>query len=246
MTLPRMIAFILATLLPLANIVLGVMMLVGGLIINGMFIITYVVLPLLAIFLLGLLLFSEKTIAAKSILSVLLLLLFVGLFLVMSMFVQYEQLRSYEKEEVAQRYARVEKDFSLMPSLSEIGEPTNVEYHDYYTSFLGIFNADVNCLVCGYSDVEYAVQKEQIEKTYVFQSGELEWVNGTEIEMDGYKFRLLSEEKYNLFYPKYMMCIATNDDTNEIVYLYFVDDDQDYIASLEDFINESCGWEHIR
>ena len=64
------------------------------------------------------------------------------------------------------------------------------------------------------------------------------------VELDGYFFRTLSIEEFN--YPKRLMFVATNDETNEIVYLSFYDDDLDYIVSLGDFLSDDCGWKHIR
>lgn len=43
-----------------------------------------------------------------------------------------------------------------------------------------------------------------------------------------------------------MYLIATNDATREIVYLFFFDDDLDYIEDLDEFIRNDCGWKHIR
>jgi hypothetical protein len=64
------------------------------------------------------------------------------------------------------------------------------------------------------------------------------------VELDGYTFRTLSLEDFN--YPKRLMFVATNDDTKQIVYLSFYDDDLDYIVSLEEFLMDDCGWKHIR
>ena len=65
-------------------------------------------------------------------------------------------------------------------------------------------------------------------------------------EINGYLFRALSIDEYELNYPKNMVLIATNADENEIVYMNFCDDDLDYIEVLDEFINDECGWKHIR
>ena len=56
----------------------------------------------------------------------------------------------------------------------------------------------------------------------------------------------VEDERYGYSYPKKMGFVGTNDQTCEIVYLSFADDDLDYIESLSDFISNSCGFKHIR
>ena len=64
--------------------------------------------------------------------------------------------------------------------------------------------------------------------------------------VDGYSFRVLSSGEYEMDYPKEVVLIATNDETKEIAYLSYDDQDIDYIDSLDEFILDDCGWEHIR
>lgn len=135
-TRPRMIAFIAALLLPLAAMALGAILLAADTIINCAFIMIYIALPVCTIMLLGLCIFSNKKIVWKVILSVFLLLLFLVLFMGMSAFGKHEALTRYENEEFARHYTQVENDFDLMPSLSEIGQPTRIEYYDYFSSVM--------------------------------------------------------------------------------------------------------------
>ena len=65
-------------------------------------------------------------------------------------------------------------------------------------------------------------------------------------DIDGYSFRMLSTDEYDMNYPKDVALIATNDETKEIVYLSFHDQDIDYIDSMDKFILDDCGWKHIR
>ena len=114
-----------------------------------------------------------------------------------------------------------------------------------YFSLQLIFTSDADYLICEYSGSEYQKQVETINETYSFQREKLS-ASGRSIEpvaeIDGYTFRLLED----IAYPKRLFFIATNDETHEIIYLYFCDDDLDYITSLTDFILDDCGFKHIQ
>ena len=47
-------------------------------------------------------------------------------------------------------------------------------------------------------------------------------------------------------YPKSMVLIGTNDETHEIVWSYYDDDDLDWIPDPQEFLLEDCGWKYIR
>jgi len=90
-------------------------------------------------------------------------------------------------------------------------------------------------------------QKALLDTTYTFQNDPMsvdEYTCEPTAKINGYLFRALSIEEYELYYPKRVILIATNDEENEIVYMVFYDDDLDYIESLPDFINNECGWKH--
>ena len=93
-------------------------------------------------------------------------------------------------------------------------------------------------MICQYAQEEYAIQKARLDSAYTFQE--------ETITIDGYQFKMLSVEKYNLSYPNNIILIGCSDATREIVYLEFYDFDLDIISSLEDFIIDECGWKYIR
>ena len=66
--------------------------------------------------------------------------------------------------------------------------------------------------------------------------------------LDGYEFRFLEmdSDTYRLSYPHYMILVGTNDETHEIVWSYYDDDDLDWIPDPERFLLEDCGWKFIR
>lgn len=99
-------------------------------------------------------------------------------------------------------------------------------------------------MVCKYSEDEYLQKKSSLDEKYVFEIDDR--TNKEQItEIDGYYFRMLSIAEYEMNYPKEVVLIATNDKTREIVYISYLDWDIDTISSLDEFILNNCGWEHI-
>lgn len=68
------------------------------------------------------------------------------------------------------------------------------------------------------------------------------------ISMDGYEFRFLSYDELEgyYYYPHSILLIGTNDKTKEIVYLFYSDDDLDYIESMEEHFLNDFGWKYMR
>ena len=246
-TVPRLIAMVLASLLPLAAIFLCVKLLTSDIVMSVTFVLTFILLPVVTLALLGLNIFGKRRVVGKTILSILLLIAFVCLFLFLNAFGKFEMLSHYENDQIPSHYRELQKDFPQMPTLSEVGQPIHVDYYDYFSQQMGIFTCDADYLMCRFDDEQYNIQKAQLDQKYAFQV-DIMSESGYEcepvVELDGYTFRTLSLEDFN--YPKRLMFVATNDDTKQIVYLSFYDDDLDYIVSLEEFLMDDCGWKHIR
>ncbi len=253
-TKPRIVAFVLTGLIPLAVILLGVILVLGGTIVNLTFLLGFVILPCGAFFLLYRLIFSGVKTLQKTGFAILIL----AVFLISSGYVTYwgnlELLNCYRDEEIGEHYDEVITNFYEMPRLSDIGQVESVEHCDYYSSQASFFTCEGDALICKYDIGEYETQKALLAEKYVFQSEPMVACGHScepAAEIDGYLFRVLSigndEASFGEYqYPKCMVLIATNDTTQEIVYLSFYDDDLDYIESLSDFILNDCGWKHMR
>lgn len=247
----RIIWFIIASLLPLAIFALGINKLLGDAIVNSCFLVLFLILPLAYSAGCYFIIFSKRKLYLKIILFILLLGLFLFFFISFVLGGDYEWICHYEGEEALENYAAASEKGDAIPVLSKIGEPSHVEFHDYLLQF-AIFRSDADTLICQYSDTDYLIQKNALEDAYTFQTDPI--VDDDRIcdpiaEIDGYNFRFLEDHAdidWELDYPKRMVLIGLNDTTREIVYVSFYDFDLDYIDSLTDFINEYCGWEHIR
>lgn len=250
-TIPRMIVFALLAMIPVAVIAQGIKLISGSMLFSAPLLLACFLLPLVVLFLLFLIVTSDKKLVIRIILIITLLFLSLIIFLAIDTFGKTESLKHWENDEVAQPYAQVTDDSTLMPQLSKIGAPEKIDYYHYYASQL-FFSWDTDILICKYSASDYEGRKNAVEAEYVFQSEPMtiyEYTAEPTAEIDGYCFRVLSvngEYKQEINYPNKLIFIATNDTTHEIVYISFYDFDLDYITSLTDFINTDCGWKHIR
>ena len=241
----RVIGFICCALLPLTAMVFGVLLLVKDVLLNVGIAVVYFLIPLLVAGLLAWCIFSDRKTWKKFVLSGVILVLFLITFFFSSPIVGWTQLKCYEGDEAVQQYSTSESESKLMPELSELGDPEKIEYYNLFSAFL-IFAYETDGLICTYTQEEYAIQKARLDTTYNFQTEKTADNILPAVEIDGYQFRLLSNNEYDLYYPKEVVLVGYSDDANEIVYLEFYDLDLDYITSLEEFIADECGWKYIR
>ena len=242
-TKSRLIGFCCCVLLPIVAISLGILMLVNDVMLNIGFPFVYFLIPLIAAVLLACCIFSSSKTWKKFVLSGVILVLFLILFLFSSFLVGWTQVERYKENEAVQQYSLLESEF--MPDLAELGKPSHIEYYRLFSHFL-IFSCEADGLICSYSQEDYEIQKARLDTTYIFQKEKTGDNFDPMVDIDGYQFRMLSVEEYDLCYPKNVVLIGYSDNTKEIIYLEFYDIDLDYITSLKDFIMDECGWKYIR
>lgn len=154
---------------------------------------------------LALCIFSRMKSTGKAFLTIILLSLFAVAFRFSFLMGQFDKLKHYAGEEAAQHYAAVEAQDTLMPSLSEIGQPIRIEYAHVRSGAM-IFVWDTHYLICQYEPEEYALQKEQLEEKYIFPTDTLHnnhFSCESTAEINGYQFRVLS---INGEYDRYISC----------------------------------------
>ncbi len=242
----RVIPLVISSLLPLAVITLGALQLIRGSIFTISFALIWLIFPLLLLLLTFIVNLSKIKTWIKIVLNIVLSIIFIFAFLTILTLGYFERLRCYDNSDIAKHYTDIS---DTMPTLSEIGNPRNCEYYDYFSIGYIFFDTYTDTLICEYDEADYITEKNKLEEKYVFQSEPMtadEYSCDPEITIDGYTFKALSIEEYDMFYPKEFTFVATNDETNEIVYMHFYDIELDYIESLEEFIYNDCGWKHIR
>lgn len=249
---PRVIAFLISALAPLVIAALGLLLYFAGTILNIPYILTFILLPLIPLILSALLIFSDWHIVIKLLLEILLIAAVVLGFLFGNTIGGFEMLHHYDGDDLKEKYREATEHREYMPELSKVGTPLDMDYYSYFTQYFVFFTCETDTLICRYNEEEYAEQKALLDEKYEFEEEsqrteilDEEYIAEPFAEIDGYCFRILKHGAGSDNYPKRVMLIATNDSTNEIVYMYFIDDDLDFLMSTLDFINYDCGWRRI-
>ena len=216
------------------------------------YLIPFILIPLIAGWLLERSLFKEEKIIIKTIRSITILCVFSLTFAFSILIAPFDQVKHYEAAEAEQHYISTDRINAYMPKLSQLGNYSEIDYYSIYQSSL-IFYWYTDHLICRYTPEDYVIQKVKLDDEFVFQSKPIYhystdpmWQPSADI--DGYHFRILSCENYDdidYYYPKRIVIIGYSDETYEIVYISYDDTDLDYITSLENFIIDNCGWEYI-
>lgn len=248
-TKPRIIVFSIIAALILATDIWWFCMIYTTPKVNQTLILEFIVSPLVIVTLSALDTFSNLKLLNKISAGFAISALAVFMSLFWLFFGTHEDFAHFENDEIAKPYSDRHDIFQMLPSIKTLGNTQKNDYYIYSLQMM-IFVDESQTLVCSYDEEEYQNQKELLEQDYVFQSEPLIANDHTcqaEVTIDGYLFRMVAIDSSESFiFPKSMMFIATNDDTNEIVYLAYENLDLDYIESLERFIEYSCGWKHIR
>ena len=138
----------------------------------------------------------------------------------------------------------------------EVGSPKTTEYHTYSRSF-SIFYSDSWILSCWYNEEEYTKTVTSIEEHFRFRTEPLGtgYYDENHIEIVDDPYTMIGDELFRMLVPGdgdisdfYKSCflIMTNDKNHQIAYIAFSDEDLDMIESLEDLINDYCGWKYLQ
>ena len=187
----------------------------------------------------------------RAILCILILAVSAWLMFQLNVWGHYSLYNHAEGEKALTHYQDDSDEYRNMPEVGDLGEPEKVEYHYFYNQFGLFFDSDCYTLICTYAPEDYVALTEALETRYTFHTKPLD-VGETDLPplytLDGYEFRFLEMESdiYHLTYPKSMVLIGTNDETHEIVWSFYDDDDLDWITDPQKFLLNDCGWKYIR
>ena len=211
---------------------------------------------------------SRRSIGAKIALAVLWLLLQALLWFVALLFPinLYHHIRSDAPERFENQFSKLyylsptnqDTPRSLLFPL-ELGTPESLEYHSY-DKVAFIFLSQSCTLLCRYGEEEYEAAKTALETRYRFRTELMDTehsfgdkqVKQTEpyTRIGDDFFRVLmprdGEREFDGAFYKFCILIVTNDVRHEIGYIAFSDFDLDVAEDLAVFLNDYCGWEHIR
>lgn len=212
---------------------------------------------------------SRRSVGAKIALAILWLLLQALLWVIALLFPinLYHHTRSEAQE-------RFETYFSKLYYLSttpqdtpkrllfplELGTPEALEYHSYDEIVLSVFHSSSCTLLCRYSDADYETANAALEARYRFRTElmDTEYASGNKQVKQIEPFVRIGDDFFRVLLPRdgereftddfYKGCIliVTNDVRHEIGYIAFADMDLDVAEDLAEFLNDYCGWKHIR
>ncbi len=182
-----------------------------------------------------------KKLKAAIIITPFVFVLFVGVLLYFGF-----KVNENESNDIA-KYQQLSETYSFLPSIDEIGEYEELNFKYLYRDHF-IFHSDAYTLRASYNDAEFFEQADLIDEKFTFQKtvidrGKQKEEKETDFKLDGFDFKMLSLEAYDLSYPKKMVFIGVSEEAREIVYIFFDDIDLDYIGQpFQDFLREYCGW----
>ena len=251
MTFLQKVGFIVAALLPTVFLVLCLLLPLGGAVLTLSYVVTCLLLPALCILLLWRTIGGKAKNGTKWFLSILILGLSFCLFCFFSFWGHFSIYDHAKGDQAVTMYENDIGHYNLMPEITDLGSPESIEYHYFYNQIATFFDSDCYTLICAYTPEDYAAMTEALDARCTFHTEPLDAGEGELpplYELDGYRFRFLEmdTETYDLLYPHSIILIGTNDETREIVWSYYSDDDLDYIPDPEAFLLDDCGWKFIR
>lgn len=195
----------------------------------------YIILFLLVSFAISLLLVLIKKIpnVIKAILSVSVFLITLFVFIFFSLFGNTVEFRAFDNAKEINEYYE-EFDFDKFGEYESI---SNYKYHS-----MAIFQQEAYTTILKYDEENFAKEKSLIENNYKFYSESVEEEEAEpEFSYENFDFRVEISE----WYPKELHLIGTNDETCEIVHVYFQDYDLDSVTDFEEFLDYYCGWRFV-
>ncbi len=147
------------------------------------------------------------------------------------------------------RYRNLTMTNDVLPKLEELGEYEDIEFKFYRNNML-FFRSDAYILKVSYDEDDYQEQKENLRKQYIYQTEDVSdsgigitYLIEPSFEIDTFQMKMLSNQEYDMIYPKELIFIGASDEKKMISYVYYFDDDLDYIgSSFEIFLKRECGW----
>lgn len=129
-----------------------------------------------------------------------------------------------------------------MPILNDLPKYKNIAYK-YTHKSMYIFQSDSVALVLNYDDKTYKSEKDKLAQKYFFLEPKTDSnadkskdiIPEYKFSINSYTFKIVAENKKNdTQFPKSFGMIGTSDEKKSIAYLYFYDEDIDYIGEEND------------
>ena len=141
---------------------------------------------------------------------------------------------------------------SVLPDLINLPEYKDIDYRYYYRENFWVTESMM--LVVTYDKETYLVEKVQLDDTYAFLDHAVIWVGEDaylipeyEFSINSFNFQVVGDAETD--YPRAFGMIGTSDEKTSVAYLYFYDQDLDYISEegenepMKDFVQQYFEYE---
>ena len=131
---------------------------------------------------------------------------------------------------------------NFMPAIEDLPKYKDISYKYNHFSII-LFKTDAITLVVNYDEETYEKEKEKLAEKYKFLDHKVVsdfdkskyYIPEYEFSINNYDFKVGDgNDNYEARYPKSFGMIGTSDEKKSIAYLYFYDDDLDYIRKDKD------------
>lgn len=147
------------------------------------------------------------------------------------------------------RYVSLTKENHILPKLDELGKYEEANFKFYRNNML-IFKSDAYILKVSYDEEHYTKQKDLLSEKYIYQTEPISdgydgitFLNEPSFVIDTFEMNLLSNQEYGMIYPHELIFIGASDEKKTITYVYYFNQDLDYIdRPFKDFLKSDCGW----
>lgn len=145
----------------------------------------------------------------------------------------------------------------VMPVLDDLPEYEEIEYKYTHKSIV-LFESHSVALIVSYDDETYNSEKDKLNEKYTFLVEKVpssfdvnkSYVPEYEFSVNSYTFKVVAGDGAdNTQFPKSFGMIGTSDEKKSIAYLYFYDEDLDFIGKeneinpMGNFVNEYFDYE---
>ena len=138
----------------------------------------------------------------------------------------------------------------------EVGTAESIEYHKVFRYYV-MFESHSWILLCRYNEEEYERAIESMKERFHFRTEPLGtgYYDDDSVEIMDDPYTTIGDELFRMIEPGdgstsdfYEDCvlIMTNDVKHQTAYIVFHEFDLDMTTSLEELINENCGWKYLR
>ena len=168
--------------------------------------------------------------------------IFLGVIITLILIIYFSIFNNYSLTDYNRRRLNSKISQQFLPDINDLPKYRNI-FYNYRNNIIlfPVFYAKSLILVVYYEDVIFQIEKEKINnlkyiKNIIYEKNEITndiyyLIPEYEFTINSYQFKVLEEEQESYYQcPKYIGIIAISYEKRSIAYMYFEDQDIDYIS----------------